>query len=217
MTHVVLLGDSTFDNASYVEEDEPSIVQQVSLYLPEGSQASLLAMDGSSIQDMSRQLERLPTDASHLLISIGGNDTLSYARILLSAAQSSVIEMLDRVSGMKAEFEQNYQQMLTMALSKAKGRPVVLSTVYDKCPLSDPGWRLLAYTALPMFNDCITRQAVREELPLIDLRVICSKETDFSEISPIEPSVSGGAKIAQAIATLITTHDFSQPRTVIYS
>jgi lysophospholipase L1-like esterase len=214
MAHVVLLGDSIFDNAAYVA-DHPAVLQQTQRYLPEGYQASLLAIDGDTIQDVWRQLSRLPKDASHLVISVGGNDTLGYAQTLLSSAQSSAWQMLDRVASMRAEFEQNYQQMLTVALSH--GKPIALCTIYDRCPLLDPTLQRLAYAVLPTFNDCITRQAVQAKLPLIDLRVLCNEESDYSPISPIEPSVSGGEKIAKAIATLVTTHDFSQPRTVIYS
>jgi lysophospholipase L1-like esterase len=214
MAYVALLGDSIFDNAAYVP-DEPFVLQQVKEQLPENYQVSLLAVDGATIQDIFQQLDRLPPDASHLIISIGGNDTLRYAQNLLYSSQNSAIQMLDLVSSMRAEFERKYQQMLAEVLLKDK--PVVLCTIYDRCPFLDPAMKLLAYTVLPMFNDCITRQAVQAKLPLIDLRVLCNEKTDYSIISPIEPSVSGGEKIARAIATVVTIHDFSQPHTVIYS
>jgi hypothetical protein len=37
-----------------------------------------------------------------------------------------------------------------------------------------------------------------------------------SELSPIEPSQAGGAKIAAAIARVVATHDFARQETVIY-
>jgi hypothetical protein len=51
-------------------------------------------------------------------------------------------------------------------------------------------------------------------LPVIDLRLIFDSDADYA--NDIEPSVAGGAKIARAIATLVTTHDFSRDRSVIY-
>lgn len=108
----------------------------------------------------------------------------------------------------------NYQQMLKAVLSLDK--PTALCTIYDQCPLLDPVMRLLAFTVLSMFNDCIIRQAVQAGLPLIDLRVICNEATDYSTISPVEPSMSGGKKIARAIATVMTEHNFSERRTVVY-
>ena len=213
MAYVALLGDSIFDNAAYVP-DEPCVLQQVKHQLPEDYQVSLFAVDGATIQDVFPQLDRLPPDISHLVISIGGNDTLRYAQTLLYSSQNSAIQMLELVSSMRVEFEKKYQQMLAAALSK--GKPVALCTIYDQCPLLDPGMSLLANTALSMFNDSITRQAVQSKLPLIDLRVLCNEAADYSTVSPIEPSAVGGEKIARAIATVITTHDFSQPRTVIH-
>jgi hypothetical protein len=48
-----------------------------------------------------------------------------------------------------------------------------------------------------MLNDIVTREAFLRDLTLIDLRLICSEAADFA--NPIEPSLRGGAKIAQAI------------------
>ncbi|MCK4516946.1 MAG: hypothetical protein KAU31_16905 [Spirochaetaceae bacterium] len=38
---------------------------------------------------------------------------------------------------------------------------------------------------------------------VIDLRPICDQQSDYAEVSPIEPSGSGGAKIAGAIAGIV--------------
>ncbi|MFL5281410.1 MAG: hypothetical protein ACJ8AW_10540 [Rhodopila sp.] len=75
MQHVVLLGDSVFDNAAHVGSG-PDVVTQLRRRLPPGWRASLLAVGGSVISDMAQQLARLPTDASHIVNSIGGNDAL---------------------------------------------------------------------------------------------------------------------------------------------
>jgi len=62
--------------------------------------------------------------------------------------------------------------------------------------------------SLPMFNDCILRQAAQAGLPVIDLRVLCQDRTDFSALSPIEPSVKGGKKIAKAIVEITQSYPF---------
>ena len=46
MSHLILLGDSIFDNAAYVAGG-PDVVQQVRARLPQGWTASLRAVDGS--------------------------------------------------------------------------------------------------------------------------------------------------------------------------
>jgi hypothetical protein len=49
-----------------------------------------------------------------------------------------------------------------------------------------------------MFNDVILRCAFERQLPIIDLRFVCSEKSDYA--NPIEPSGSGGLKIAKAVA-----------------
>ena len=63
-----------------------------------------------------------------------------------------------------------------------------------------------------VFNDCITREAFARGLSLIDPRLICDGDEDFA--NPIEPSVRGGAKIASAIAALVTDQGGTQPSEV---
>jgi hypothetical protein len=59
MNHVVLLGDSVFDNAAYVGGG-PDVVTQLRQRLPHEWRASLLAVDGSLIGGIAQQLARLP-------------------------------------------------------------------------------------------------------------------------------------------------------------
>ena len=69
MTHVVLLGDSIFDNAAYVP-GQPAVIDQLRARLGAGWRATLRAVDGDVIRDVVRQTRQLPRDASHLVISI---------------------------------------------------------------------------------------------------------------------------------------------------
>src|SRR5688572_9022905 len=61
MKHVVLLGDSVFDNAAYVSGG-PDVVRQLRSALPEGWQATLRAVDGGTTASVARQIEALPAD-----------------------------------------------------------------------------------------------------------------------------------------------------------
>ena len=44
--------------------------------------ATLLARDGAVTAELSRQLERIPADVSHIVISVGGNDALRSTDLL---------------------------------------------------------------------------------------------------------------------------------------
>ena len=196
MSHLVLLGDSIFDNAAYVAGG-PDVVKQLRDRLPIGWRATLRAVDGSVTSGVERQLGQLPPDASHLVVSAGGNDALGYASILEAGARS-VAEAVDRLATVRERFGQDYERMLDRVLER--GLPTAVCTIYDT-RIPQPRWRLVV-TALSVFNDRITRAAFARDLPVIDLRLICDQDEDYA--NPIEPSVRGGEKIAAAIAGLVT-------------
>lgn len=190
--HIVLLGDSIFDNGTYVAGG-PDVVRQVRGLLPAQWRASLLARDGAVIAGVAEQLRRLPADASHLVVSAGGNDALGEAS-LLERKVGSVAEALDLISDVGARFRAGYARMLDEALKP--GLPLAVCTIYEP-RYPEPARRRLAATALTALNDAITREAFARGLGCIDLRVLCDDDGDFA--NPIEPSAQGGAKIARAI------------------
>lgn len=191
-THLAILGDSIFDNAAYVDGKEAVIDHLHKLILPDG-RATLLAKDGALARDVNTQFSLVPKDLTHLVISAGGNDALKSLEAM-SLPANSVMGALGHLSEIRHEFRKAYRNMLWQALDFQV--PTAVCTVYDCVPgLSD---ELL--TALCIFNDTIVSAANAAGVDVIDLRLICNELTDYSEISPIEPSVSGGWKIAQAIS-----------------
>src|SRR5688500_2323620 len=106
MKHIVLLGDSVFDNAAYVA-GEPDVIEQVRARLPAGWRATLRAVDGSVIGSVARQLDRLPPEASHLVISVGGNNALGHSGVL-DEATLSVADAFERLAGIRDQFAQEY-------------------------------------------------------------------------------------------------------------
>jgi hypothetical protein len=196
MKHVVLLGDSIFDNAAYVGTD-PDVVRQVRQMLPEGWRATLNARDGSVIADIPSQLRALPPDATHLVISIGGNDALLQSGVLQEAADS-VADAIGKLAAVRESFQRAYAAMLEHALTR--GLPTAVCTIYEP-RYPEPWLRRAAATALTLLNDAITREAFARGPTLIDLRLVCDRDEDFA--NPIEPSARGGAKIARAIAGFV--------------
>jgi len=57
--------------------------------LPTGWRASLLAVDGATTEHVPPQLQRVPPDASHLVLSVGGNDALMNSAFLFTPADST--------------------------------------------------------------------------------------------------------------------------------
>jgi hypothetical protein len=208
--HVVLLGDSIFDNGAYVRP-KPAVIDQLRAELPAGWKATLLAEDGSLAEDVSRQLAGLPADATHLIVSAGGNDALQ-ASALFPQAAATVGDALYELSRLRRQFESDYVAMLRGVLTA--GLPTVVCTIYD------PNYEVrseqqAAICGLAIFNDCITRAAARAGLPVIDLRLLFQGPHDYA--NAIEPSEAGGAKIVREIRTIVSDHDFSARRTVLYA
>jgi hypothetical protein len=212
MNHVVLLGDSVFDNASYVP-GEPAVVDQVRDILPLGWQATLLAVDGDGIADVGRQLAQLPEGASHVVVSAGGNDALAHSDILNRPVRNSMTLFLE-LARIQQDFSLGYERMLQTVLSRRLASAVC--TIYDEVPMPDETTRRVIRTALSVFNDSIIRVASLFGVPVLDLRRICSAQEDYSRLSPIEPSSQGGSKIAAAIVQLIRDCDFGEQRSSLW-
>ena len=192
MGHVVLLGDSIFDNAAYVRGG-PDVVRQLRSKLPANWDSSLIARDGAVTREVLSQLARLPADASHVVVSAGGNDALG-ASFLLGRSIGTVAEALSLLETAQSRFAADYREMADAVV--ATGLPAAFCTIYDTPP-SSPDQRIVR-TALALFNDVITRAAFARGAGLIDLRLICDSDEDYA--NPIEPSVRSGSKIAAAVA-----------------
>ena len=190
--HVVLLGDSIFDNALYVPGG-PSVLEHVRRLLPRDWRATLLALDGAVVSSVFRQLERLPEDATHLVLSVGGNNALWTAGNYFSLETATVRDALEKIAEAQGEFASEYRKLIDEL--RAVGKPLAICTVYDAIP----GLAASEIAGLCLFNDIITRTAFQVGATLIDLRNLCREASDYSGLSPIEPSAAGGGKIARAI------------------
>jgi hypothetical protein len=140
------------------------------------------------------QIARLPKDATHLVLSVGGNDALGAAH-LLSVPVATVADAMHLLGGHVDGFRAHYAAAL--AAATATGLPLLVCTVYNG-RFPDPALRKIAATALALFNDVIQTTARRNRLDVLELRQICDDDADFA--NPIEPSSVGGAKLSAAIA-----------------
>jgi hypothetical protein len=151
--HAVLVGDSVFDNRAYIRG--PDVVALLRQRLPDNWTATLLAVDGAIIADVPAQLGRLPADATHVVVSAGGNDALRVASVLEEAA-TTVSEAVIRLAAARDGFWRDYRVMLDAVA--ATRLPAGVATIYEP-RFPDPGLRKVASAALAMLNDCITREA----------------------------------------------------------
>jgi lysophospholipase L1-like esterase len=201
--HIHLLGDSVFDNAAYVG-GQPDVIARLRSHLPGGWKAQLLAQDGATTRDIPSQLAQLAQlapGATHLVMSVGGNDALMRQDLLDTPVRSSA-EALDRLALAAREFEASYRRALEACLQRRL--PVVVCTIYNG-NFPDPGYRQRVAFALSGFNDVIIRLALEKRLRVLELRQICRRPEDYA--NSIEPSSLGADKIARAILRTLAETD----------
>ncbi len=207
--HVVLVGDSVFDNAAYVGGG-PDVRAQLERQLS-GARVTLLAVDGSQMHGIPSQLAKLPRDATHLMVSVGGNDAMQFVSVINQAA-GSIAEALNIMADIGDAFQGQYRDMMRGVLQPKL--PAAFCTIYEPA-FPDPIIQRLLVTGLTVFNDRIIREVFREGSALLDLRLVCTEKADFA--NEIEPSSAGGAKIASTIAKAVREYDFAVKRTQVFS
>jgi hypothetical protein len=208
MGHAVLIGDSILDNGAYVSGGS-AIIEQLRTRLPREWRVTLLARDGTIVTGVLKQLQQLPPDASHLIVSAGGNDALESTPILSSPSPDSATMLAD-LAMLQSQFQADYQSMIRAI--RGTQLPILACTIYDAIPGLQPSER----TALSLFNDVIVRELGAAHIPILDLRRVCDESRDYSAVSPIEPSEIGGSKIARALQSILLSHNFSRAESVIY-
>lgn len=193
--HIVLLGDSIFDNAAYTR-GEPDVATHLARMLPGEWQSTLCAVDGATTAGLASQLTRVPNTSTHLVVSIGGNDALGNVG-LLSRRVSSTAAALELFAEAVDRFAADYAAALDGVIALRK--PTVVCTIYNG--RLEPDIATAARIALAPFNDVIQRAANARGVHVIELRSVCDDPSDYA--NPIEPSGRGGGKIARAIVTAI--------------
>lgn len=205
---IVLLGDSIFDNAPYVNTGESVAEQLTGLIQTEAmttasnanptTHVELLAVDGHVMANLPDQIARARSKTHFNMqcayLSCGGNDLLGYAAAgLLNIESTKIGDALGSLYQVRECFRQEYRHVLALALRKFP--KLTVCTIYDAVPTLSKAETI----ALGLFNEVILKEAAELRVPVLDLRILCNEPDDYAPISPIEPSKQGAGKIAQAI------------------
>lgn len=197
MGSIVLLGDSILDNSAYVPNQQ-AVADQLAGLLPSTTKVTLLAVDGSLTAHVLAQMEHLPSDATDIFVSSGGNDALrTKLQIFQPDSGLEVLDVLHVLTQNVHDFREDYRKLMD-ALESLRIH-VSVFTIYN----SIPGLEEVHKTALSVFNDVIIHEASKKGFAIVDLRAVCTDDDDYSEVSPIEPSAEGGRKIVECILARI--------------
>ena len=193
--HIALLGDSIFDNGAYTG-GEPDVATHLRSLLSGAWRVTLCAVDGATTQSIAPQIRRVPADASHIVIAVGGNDAVAQSDLLNRPVQSTAEALAlfhDRLEGFRRDYTAALDAVLRLE------RLTTVCTIYNGA--LEPPRASIARVALATFNDVIIATAVERRVDVIELRAVCNQPEDYA--NPIEPSGRGGRKIAQAIARAV--------------
>jgi lysophospholipase L1-like esterase len=195
MSRIILLGDSIIDNGAYVRKGEPDVTKQLQARLPRRT-VIMRAVDGAVAANvLASQVNGLES-SDHVILSVGGNDALQHKDILENAGLNAG-DVLLRFWTIREEFRKTYTALLDrLAATKAK---VMAMTIYNP-NFSDYGveFQRMAESGVSTFNDVIQQEALARAFDVLELRSLFTDKADYA--NPIEPSMIGGAKLANAMA-----------------
>jgi len=221
--NILLLGDSIIDNRSYVLEGELEVTAHLKkLYLDEPDVSiTNNAVDGDTMYDLKNNHLDTPDieEASHIIVSIGGNDLLHNISFLQRTSELSKIMGKDARIGKwgvkelnpsrNKVFEETYFEIIKPFIKQYEAivanlsnhrAKLLLCTVYegdlvDSDEFSDVNNS--SKTMVSLFNDIVYRTANKYDADVLELREIFVSPEDYA--NPIEPSHIGGGKLAKAM------------------
>lgn len=197
---LVLLGDSILDNAPYTAPEPDTTAHLERLLGPQWA-VRRIARDGATMRDVSRQLAEMKERPSIAVLSVGGNDAMEHVELLERPATSTG-EVLEDLLAVAEAFGHEYG-LIAKAVAQRAER-TVLCTIYE-VQLEPAIFALRARVPLALLNDRILGAAAGIGADVLELRSVCTEVADF--VRQIEPSPQGAAKIAQAIAAVVTGND----------
>ena len=174
---VYLLGDSSLDNVQYVGT-ENSVHRLVQQHVPGVVQ---LAKDSSTVSDLAVQVSKVPCAPATVCVSCGGNDIL---RSRTGRADKWKLTL-------KTVFER-YKKALLPLVKCPETRLILLDVYYPKETAYERYYPLIAF-----WNGLLKSYASEHKLRLITVSGVLNSRSDF--VQSIEPSATGGLKIAKSI------------------
>ena len=223
MKNIYLLGDSIIDNAAYVGIHEKDVESHLNSMYKEDPKVNInnRAVDGHTMRDLlDTQLSDAGlNEATHIVMSIGGNDLLQNISFLqMTSKLSEVMDKDARIGkwgvrelnpSRNKVFEETYFEIIkpfnslyetiVEKLSNYRAK-LLLCTVYEGDLFGSDEFKNVFYsskTMVSIFNDLVYKSSSKFKTDVLELRNIFVSSEDYA--NPIEPSHIGGEKLAKSI------------------
>ena len=196
---LVLLGDSIIDNKTYVLDGEKSVLEHIQSKTE--TKTVQLALDGATTDDvLDNQLNNISSEASHIVLSIGGNDLLNEIGFLMEDFKYTPNQVLERCYSLIAPISKKYESIVTTLQASKIRANLLLCTVYEGDLEGSEMYDDIAISShamLSLFNDSIYKTHNKFRTEVLELRNIFIEKEDYA--NPIEPSHQGGEKLAEKL------------------
>ena len=223
MNKIYLLGDSIIDNAVYVKKNEKDVVSHLISMYKGNPQIKInnRAVDGHTMRDLldTQLSDEGLNEATHIVMSIGGNDLLQNISFLqMTSKLSEVMDKDARIGkwgvrelnpSRNKVFEETYFEIIkpfnslyetiVEKLSNYRAK-LLLCTVYEGDLFGSDEFENVFYsskTMVSIFNDLVYKSSSKFKTDVLELRNIFVSSEDYA--NPIEPSHIGGEKLAKSI------------------
>ena len=189
--NIVVLGDSVFDNRSYV-----SSTASIPYLLGEHEylNTKMYAKDGAKIEDLNSQLQQclkeIDDNNETLFISIGGNNILTFKtskKENKNEEQKNIGRFVDTIFGYYRNILKNYDFKCNLVLCNIYVPYSEKNSVYEKC--------------IHVWNNKLSSFAENNNYKVMKLDKLLYKKEDFAD--NLEPSKIGGEKIVKNMLNFI--------------
>jgi lysophospholipase L1-like esterase len=195
------LGDSVLQNKLYATESQD--VYTLLKERKDNNNIQSYAVDNSKIVDVYSQIDNLPFDLNSntfIFLSIGGND-------LLSATDNGTKDTLEPT--FLGPIFAAYKNLIKSIRVRAPNVNLVLLDIYYPYGIKYQAFYPIIKKWNNLLYSFVEDREKRELTNLIGLLKISSILTDKSDFTlGIEPSDTGGQKIANSITTYLANHQY---------
>lgn len=182
---VVLLGDSMLDNELYVGEKK-SVYDQIKMNI-NTKNAFNFAQDNSVIKDCYNQIKNIPKtfnrESTYIFLSVGGNDIINAPDITKDE------EKLE-------ELQTSYINLIQHIKNQFPRANLIVLNIYK--PFAS--YYRMFYDVINKWNTFLIKNKIYE-YEVADVEKIINEKDDL--VNDIEPSESGGKKIADVIISFV--------------
>jgi len=204
--HVTLLGDSIFDNKSYVRGHERSVTGVLERRLSSINKdwkVTNCSVDGAVAASVARQISTVPSTTTHIFVSVIGNDCLRVLWTLRLEGWEKVAADPTPTNPVLADILNGLAKEYTDALVEVKklGLPFTVANLYAPRFEEDQAVHTFCHFAVQLVNARLKAIANAHGAQVIDLFSLFTHADDYA--NSIEPGVQGSEKIAKAIEDVL--------------